>query len=184
RRIPAWSGDRAGVEQDQVVDDAPVLGPGFASAGDIQDAYEQFLAQVLDAGFAGGDPAGVDVHQVVPAARQVRTRGHLDHGDFGQAVGCAPPGGEAVDVHACGQLQRAPDEDAGRGGGVHQPRVPCALARRLDAADRCAAGLDDRTHGLFDDVRQAAALVARRGVCAAVSLSALQVIVVPGHLAD
>src|SRR5690606_28150047 len=60
-RIPAWSGDRAGVEQDQVVDDAPVLGPGFASAGDIQDAFEQFLAQVLDAGFAGGDPAGVDV---------------------------------------------------------------------------------------------------------------------------
>jgi hypothetical protein len=50
-------------------------------------------------------------------------------------------------------------------------------------ADRRAARLDDRAHRLLDDVAQAAGLVARRGVGAAVGAAALQVGVVPGHLA-
>ena len=58
------------------------------------------------------------------------------------------------------------------------------LAGRQHVRDRRRARLDDRAHRLLDDVRQAALLVARRGVGAAIDLAALQVGVVPGHLVD
>ena len=58
------------------------------------------------------------------------------------------------------------------------------FAVRGHGADGGATGFGDAAQRLLDDVGKASALVAGRGVGAAVSGSARQVFVVPAHLAD
>ena len=89
-----------------------------------------------------------------------------------------------MQVHAGSQLQRAANEVTGRRGGVGQATGFELFTRGEHAGNRRGAGLDDRAHGFFDDVGQAAFFVAGRGVGAAVGAAALQISVVPGHLAD
>ena len=173
----------AGIEEDEVVVQAPAFGPGLFAAGHGQHAVEQLPAEFVDRRLAAGDASGVDVHQVVPAPRQVVARGDLDDRAFGQAVGRAAAGGEHVQVHAGRQLQRAADEVAGRGGREEQAFLLHLFAGADHAMDRAAAALDDGAHGLLDDVGQAALLVAGRGVGAAVGLAAGEVGVVPAEFA-
>ena len=156
-----------------------------AAAGDVQDQPEEFPAQLLDARLPVGDPAGVEVHEVVPAPGEVAARGDLDDRAFGEAVRRAAAGGEHVHVHAGRQLQRAADEVACRRGGEDQPALPGPelLARRQHVRDGRRAALHDRAHGLLGDVGEAARLVARRRVGGAVDPAALEVAVVPAQLA-
>ena len=86
--------------------------------------------------------------------------------------------------HAGGELQRAADEIAGRRRGEDQSLVAHPFARRQHAGDRAGARLDHRAHRLFDDVGEAALLVARRGIGAAVGFTELKIAVVPVHLAN
>ena len=79
---------------------------------------EHLPAHVFNRFAAICDGSSVDVHQIVPAACQVAAGGDLDDGAFSQAVGRAAPGGEDVQIHTGGQLQRAANEVAGGGGGV------------------------------------------------------------------
>src|SRR6185369_2549516 len=172
------SGHRSRVEQDERVLQLPLLRPRLLpAAGDVEHQPEQLPADVLDRRFAVGDAAGVDVHQVVPAAREIGPRRDLDHRHLGEAVRRAAPGREDVQVHARGELQRAADEVARRRRRVDEAAIDAAVAQplagRKHPADRRAAALDDRAHRLLDDVRQAALLVARRRVGAAVGEAAL-----------
>src|SRR5262245_49001398 len=70
-----WSGHGRGVEQHEGVVQLPLLGPGLLlAAGHVEHEAEELPAHVFDRGLAIGDAAGVDVHQVVPAACQVAAR--------------------------------------------------------------------------------------------------------------
>ncbi|MDR6356217.1 hypothetical protein Q3H58_002888 [Pseudomonas psychrotolerans] len=89
-----------------------------------------------------------------------------------------------MQVHARRQLQGTADEVAGRGGGEVQALALDLLAGCYDPGDGAGTRLGDRPHGLFDDVVQAALLVARGGIGAAIGHAPLQVTVVPVHLAD
>ena len=78
----------AGLNSTSALCSFQMFGPGlFAAAGHIQHQAEEFLAHVFDGGRAVGDRAGVDVHQVVPAPRQVAAGGDLDHWHGGQDIG-------------------------------------------------------------------------------------------------
>ena len=142
---------------------------------------EQFPTQFFDARTACGDAPGVDVDQVGPTLGQFAARAHLDHRRHGQPVGRASARGEHMQVHAGGQLQGAADKVAGRGGAEDQALAHYPLARAKHALDGAAAGLDDRPQRLLDDIGQAAFLVARRRIGAAVGGALLQVAVVPVH---
>lgn len=83
--------------------ETPVVGPGlFAAAGYFEDELEDFFADLLDGGVAGGDAASVDVDEVFPALGEGGARGYLDDWDHREAVGCAAAGGEDVHVHGGG----------------------------------------------------------------------------------
>src|ERR1700675_2157361 len=87
------SGYRPRREQRQIVMNAPAVGPYFgAAARNVEDQAEQVPAGLLDRGFAGGDAAGVEVDQILPAARQFGARRHLDDGGCGEPIGAAGPG--------------------------------------------------------------------------------------------
>src|SRR5439155_5055304 len=61
------SGDRRGIEQYQRVMQPMVLGPRLlATARHFEHQAEQFPAHLFDCRAAVSDPAGVDVHKVVP----------------------------------------------------------------------------------------------------------------------
>ena len=106
-QIHRWScsGHWRGVEHHQSVVQPPVFGPGFlAATSDIQHQTKEFPAHLLDGSRSVGDRACIDIHQVMPAPRQVTPRGHLDYRYLGEPVGRAAPGCEHMQVHARGQF--------------------------------------------------------------------------------
>jgi hypothetical protein len=155
-----------------------------AAARDVEHQVEQLPAELLDGRVAGRDAAGVDVHQVVPAPRQLAPRCDLDHRHRCQPVGRAAASGEHVTRHARRKLQRAADEIAGRRRGIEQTLAVCTLAGRHHPRNGRGAGFDDRAHCLLGDVRQSALLISRRSVGAAVDAAAPEIAVVPAELGD
>ena len=65
-----------------------------------------------------------------------------------------------------------------------RPLARDLFAVRRDCADGRAAGLGHTAESLFDDVGEASAFVAGRGIGAAVGAAAGEVIVIPAHFAD
>ena len=60
-------GNRCGVEEGEVVVEAPVVGAGlFAAAGYVEDELEELGADLLDGGVTGGDCACVEVDEIDP----------------------------------------------------------------------------------------------------------------------
>src|SRR5436309_14900496 len=93
---------------------APAVGPHLgASAGDLEDQAEQVPAGFLDGSLAGGDAAGVEIDQVLPAPRELAAGRDLDDRRGGKTVRCAAAGGENLQRHAGGELERTADEVAG-----------------------------------------------------------------------
>ena len=179
------SGHGRRIEQGQRVMQLPLLGPGAAaSARHVEHGAEQLPAELLDGGVAGGDAAGIDIHQIMPAPRQFASGRDLDHRHRREAVRRAAPGREHMQRHAGRELQRAADEIAGRRRRIEQALVARPLAGRDDARNRRAARFDDRAHRLLDDIRQTALLVARRRIGAAVDAAAFEIAVVPAELGD
>lgn len=177
-------GDGTGVEGGERVVEAPVVGPGFLTAGgDVEDEVEKIPAGGLDGGLAGGDTAGVEINQVGPFFGESGAGTDLDDGDKGETVGGALTGGEDMHIHG-GELLGAADEVAGGGGGEDEARGGDFLAVGGDGGDGRAAGLGDAAEGFFNDVREAAALVAGGGIGGAVGGAAGEVFVVPLHFAD
>ena len=159
-----------------------LLGPRLLlAARHVQVVVEQLPAKVFNRSASGRNPPGIDVDQVRPALCQFGPGRYLDHRRHRQTIRRAAPGGEHMQVHPRRQLQRPADKITGRGRAEDQPFALEALARAEHAIDRTATGFDDRAQGLFDNVRQPALLVARRGVGAAVRLTLGQVTVVPVH---
>src|SRR6186997_2737572 len=83
-----------------------------------------------------------------------------------------------------GELLRAADEVARRGRGEHESLGGDALAVARDRHQRRAPGFRHGSERLLDYVGQAAALVAGSRIGAAISEAALEILVVPLHLAD
>src|SRR5450830_653264 len=99
----------------------PLLGPGlFAAAGDIEHELEQLPANVFDAGFAAGNATGIDIHEVMPAPRQIIAGSDLDNWYRSQSIRRTASSGKHVQVHAGSQLQGAADKITGRRGGINQ----------------------------------------------------------------
>lgn len=78
----------------------------------------------------------------------------------------------------------AADKVAGRGGGEDEAGGGDFFTLGGDGGDGGAAGLGDAAEGLFDDVREAAALVAGGGVGGTIGRAAGEVVVVPAHFAN
>src|SRR5216684_2779622 len=86
------SGHRPRSEQSEIVMNPPVVGPHLGPAArNLQNQPEQVPASLLDRGFAGGDAAGVEIDQVLPAAREFGSCRHLDDGCCGEPIGGAAP---------------------------------------------------------------------------------------------
>ena len=116
-----------------------MFGPGLAAACHVEHETEEFPADVLDRCIAGRDAAGVNVDQIVPALLQLAARRDLDDRHGGKPVGRAAAGGEDVQRHAGGQLQRAADKIAGRRCRKNQPFLAYPLTRCEHARDRAGA---------------------------------------------
>ena len=95
----ARSRHRRGVEQHQCTVQLPVFGPGLFAAGDIERQAEQLPIDIFGRRRAFGHRAGVEVHQVMLALRQLAARGDLVDGTDGQAVGRAAAGGKDMQAH-------------------------------------------------------------------------------------
>src|SRR5450830_783207 len=109
----------------------PLLGPGlFAAAGDIEHELEQLPANIFDAGFAAGDATGIDIHEVMPASRQIIAGSDLDNRYRSQSIRRTASSGKHMQVHAGGQLQGATDEITSRRGGINQAFLLELVARR------------------------------------------------------
>lgn len=134
----AQSGHRCRIEQHQRVMQFPVLSPSLlATAGNIEHQAKEFPAHFFNRGRAIGDGTRVDIHQVVPATREVAACGDFDYRDCGESVRRAAPGREYVQVHSCGQLQRAADEVARGRRGKGQSFLLQFFARRENTGNRC-----------------------------------------------
>ena len=163
----------------------PVFGPCFfAATGHVEHQLKQLHAHLFNRLGAVGNRACVDIHQVVPTACQIGTRSHFDDRHLCQTIGRATACGEHVQVHPRRQLQGATNEVTGRRGGVDQAFLLELFTWRQDTRNRCGTRFDNRAHGFFHDVGQAAFFVAGRGVGTAVRTATRQVRVIPSHLLD
>src|SRR5215831_10142675 len=84
------SGDRRRIEEGERVLEAPPLRPGLAAtAGNLEHCMKQVPTDLLDAGFTCRNAAGIEIDEVVPAAREIAARGNFDHRTASQAIGRA-----------------------------------------------------------------------------------------------
>src|SRR6516162_4270012 len=115
QRCHSASGDRRRIEECERVLEAPPLRPGLTpTAGNLERRVKQVPADLLDAGFTCGNATGIEVDEVVPAAREVASSGNFDHRTSSQAIGRASPRSEDVQIHSGRKLKRATDKVAGR----------------------------------------------------------------------
>ena len=70
------------------------------------------------------------------------------------------------------------------GGGEDEAFLRDSFAGGGDGHERAGAGLGNRAHRFFDDVGEAAFLVAGGGVGLTVGAAGCEIGIVPGHLAD
>ena len=175
---------RPGVERRERVAEAPVLGPGLlAAAGDVQHEAEQLPADLLDGGIAGGDAAGVDIDQIVPFFGERGARRDLDDGTSARPYGLPSPVVKTcrfMDASCCVPQMKSL-------AGVAAKTSPLAVTSRRGRPRPSmarAARFGHDAERLLDDVGEAAAFVAGRGIGAAVGVAARQIFVVPAHLAD
>ena len=121
---PAKSGDQvtgAGLKSASALCSCELLRTGLlAAARNVEHEAEQLPTHLFDRCRACCNRARVYVHQVMPAARQIRARGDLDDGDFRETIRRAAAGREDVQVDAGRKLQGAADEVARRRGGEDQ----------------------------------------------------------------
>ncbi len=87
-------------------------------------------------------------------------------------------------IHRCGELERSADEVACGRRGKDEPFRGDALTRPEDAADGACPRFDDGSERLLHDIRETSTLVAGSRVGASIDGTALQIPVIPLHLAD
>src|SRR5262249_4185247 len=114
RRCHSASGDGRRIEECERVFEAPPLRPALtATAGNLEHRMKQVPTDLVDAGFTCSDATGIEVDEVVPAARELAASGNFDPRTPSQAIGRASPRGKDVQIHSSRQLKRATDKVAG-----------------------------------------------------------------------
>lgn len=159
------SGHWRRVKYRQLVMQSPLVRESlFPAAGDIENKVKQLPAHIFDCLFTRGDGACIDIHQVIPAVRQLGTRRHFNDRHRHQPVRRAASGGKDLYGNAGSDLLRAADEIAGGRRGVNQAAFGGALARRQYFDNGALTRFSDRAQRFFHDVRQAAFLLPGDGL--------------------
>ena len=149
------------------------FGGAGSAGGHFPHPFEYVLADLLHAGFAFDDGAGVDVHVVRHAPVSVRIGAHLDDRRNGRTHHGAAPGGEQYQMRSAGdqfddfRIVRDVGEAEARFAVRHdvqqvQPSLGRQVARLNEAADGRIPGFGVGAHGLLLLGGQAALGVARR----------------------
>ncbi|MPN03428.1 hypothetical protein SDC9_150658 [bioreactor metagenome] len=106
----------------------------------------------------------------------------LDHRGGRKPVGRAASRHKYLKADAAGQLRRAADNVAARGGSINETPLLRALARAEHILDGRGTRFGDGAHRLFHNIGQAALLVARGGIGIPVHAAGVQIVVIPFHL--